>query len=150
MTKKYHVTLTPEERVELERLIRRGRAAARKLTHARILLKCDENAGGATTPGDPDVAEALEVGHATVARVRRRFVEEGLEAALVPKPAARVYARKLDGDGEARLVALACSHPPRGRNRWTLRLLADRMVMLGHAEDGLSYETVRRALKKTS
>ena len=87
MTKKYHVTLTHEERAELEQLIRRGRAAARKLTHARILLKCDENAGGGTTPGDPDVAEALEVGHATVARVRRRFVEEGLEAALVPKPA---------------------------------------------------------------
>ena len=150
MTKRYHVTLSPEERVELEQMIRRGKAAARKLTHARILLKCDENAGGGATPGDEDVADALEVGHATVARVRRRFVEQGLEAALVPKPAARVYARKLDGDSEARLVALACSRPPQGRNRWTLRLLADRMVVLGHAEDGLSYETVRRALKKTS
>jgi transposase len=150
MTKRYHVTLTPEERVELEQMIRRGKAAARKLTHARILLKCDENTGGGATPGDEEVAEALEVGHATVARVRRRFVEQGLEAALLPKPAARVYARKLDGDSEARLVALACSRPPQGRNRWTLRLLADRMVVLGHAEDGLSYETVRRALKKTS
>jgi DNA-binding transcriptional LysR family regulator len=86
----------------------------------------------------------------TVARVRRRFVEQGLEAALVPKPPARVYARKLDGDGEAHLVALACSPPPAGRRRWTLQLLADRLVVLGHAEGGLSYETVRRTLKKTS
>ena len=149
MPKKYRVTLAPEERSELERIIRSGKAAARKLSHARVLLKADEGAGG---PGlsDDEVAEALETGLATVARVRQRFVEQGLEAALVPKPAARVYARKLDGDGEARLVALACSAPPAGRKRWTLSLLADRMVVLGHAEGGLSYETVRRALKKTS
>jgi transposase len=150
MPKKYHVTLTPEERAELDAATRRGKAAARRLTHARILLQCDEGAGG---PGrsDEEVAEALEVGHATVARVRQRFVEQGLEAALVPAPPARAYARKLDGDGEARLVALACSAPPAGRNRWTLRLLADRMVALGHAGGaGLSYETVRRTLKKTS
>jgi hypothetical protein len=81
--------------------------------------------------------------------VRRRFVEEGTEAAIVPRPATRVYARKLDGAAEARLVKLACSAPPEGRRRWTLALLADRMVVLGHAEDGLSYETVRRVLKKT-
>ena len=153
MPKKYHVTLTPEERAELDAMIRRGKAAARKLTHARILLKCDENAGGtdSAAASDEDVVDALEVGHATVARVRQRFVEQGLEAALLPKPPARVYARKLDGDGEARLVALACSRPPAGRNRWTLRLLADRMVVLGYASEGkLSYETVRRTLKKTS
>jgi transposase len=148
MQKKYHVTLTPEERGDLERMVSSGKAAARKLTHARILLKVDEAEGG---PGwtDEQVAEALAVGLSTVWRVRRRFVEEGTAAAVEPKPTTRVYARKLDGAGEARLVKLACSAPPQGRKRWTLQLLADRMVVLGHAEDGLSYETVRRALKKT-
>lgn len=149
MSKKYRVTLTPEERAELQRMVGSGKAAARKLNHARILLKADEGLGG---PGlaDEEVADELDAGRATVARVRQRFVEQGLEAALVPKPAARVYARKLDGDGEAHLVALACSSPPAGRRRWTLQLLADRLVVLGHAEGGLSYETVRRTLKKTS
>ena len=149
MVKKYRVTLTPEERAELQGMLRSGKAAARKLNHARVLLKADEAFGG---PGlsDEEVAEAVECGRVTVARVRRRFVEQGLEAALVPKPPARVYARRLDGDGEAHLVALACSSPPAGRRRWTLQLLADRLVALGHAEGGLSYETVRRTLKKTN
>ena len=148
MRKKYHVTLTPEEREELGRMVSAGKAAARKLTRARVLPKADEAEGG---PGwsDPQIAEALDVGLSTVWRARRRFVEEGTEAAITPKPAARVYARRLDGAGEARLVKLACSSPPEGRKRWTLSLLADRMVVLGHAEDGLSYETVRRVLKKT-
>jgi len=146
--KKYHVTLTPEERSELEGMISSGQAAARKLAHARILLKADEAEGG---PGwsDEQIAEALDVGLSTVWRARRRFVEEGTEAALTPRPTTRVYARKLDGAGEARLIRLACSGPPEGRRRWTLQLLADRMVVLGHAGDGLSYETVRRVLKKT-
>ena len=147
MVKKYRVTLTPEERADLERLLGRGKAAARKLTHARILLKADEAPGG---PGwaDATIAEALEVGPVTVARVRQRFVEVGLGAALVPKPTNRTYARKLDGRGEAHLVALACGAPPDGRKRWTLQLLADRVVALGFAEQ-LSYETVRRTLQKT-
>lgn len=149
MTKKYRVTLTPEERELLDCMIRKGRGAARRLTRARILLKCDEGACGPAL-GDEAVAEALEVGDATVARVRQAFVERGLEGSLNPEPSVRHYARRLDGDGEARLVTLACSAPPQGRSRWTLRLLADRMVVLGHAEDGLSYETVRRVLKKTS
>lgn len=149
MMKKYHVTLTPEERFELETMTRRGRVAARTLVKAWVLLKCDENGGG-PSPTDEEVADAIECGAATVARVRRRFVEDGLDAALRPRPSARVYARRLDGDGEARLVTLACSAPPKGRDRWTLRLLADRMVVLGHAEGPLSYETVRRVLKKTS
>ena len=148
MRKQYHVTLTPEERDELERLISAGKAAARKLTHARILLKADEAEGGPAWT-DEQIAEALEVGLSTVWRTRRRFVEEGTEAAITLKPGTRVYARKLDGAGEARLVKLACSRPPEGRKRWTLQLLADRMVVLGHVEDGLSYETVRRVLKKT-
>jgi transposase len=146
--KKYHVTLTPEERGELERMISAGKAAARKQAHARILLKADEGEGGPRW-SDVRIAEALDVGLSTVWRVRRRFVEEGIEAAIVPQPSTRAYARKLDGAGEARLVKLACSRPPEGRKRWTLQLLADRMVVLGHAEDGLSYETVRRVLKKT-
>ena len=148
MDKKYHVTLTPEERDELERMISAGRAAARKLAHARILLNADEGEGG---PGwsDDQIAQALDLGPSTVWRTRRRFVEEGTEAAITPKPSTRVYTRKLDGAGEARLIKLACSKPPQGRRRWTLQLLADRMVVLGHADDGLSYETVRRVLKKT-
>ena len=149
MLKKYRVTLTADEREMLEAMTRRGRDAARKLTRARILLKCDEGRGGPAL-SDDEVADALEVGHATVARVRQQFVEHGPQGVLEPKPGTRSYARKLDGDGEARLVTLACSTPPKGRNRWTLRLLADRMVVLGHAGDGLSYETVRRVLKKTS
>ena len=148
MPKKYHVTLTPEERAELGAMVGAGKAAARKLAHARVLLKADEAEGGPAW-ADADIAAALDVGRSTVARVRERFVEEGLAAALVPRPTARVYARKLDGAAEARLVKLACSAPPDGRKRWTLQLLADRMVVLGHAEDGLSYEAVRRALKKT-
>ncbi len=148
MAKKYRVTLTAEERASLEQLIGRGKAAARKLAHARILLKADEGGEG---PGwtDGQIAEGLEVGLATVARVRQRFVDEGLEAALVPRPSPRLYARKLDGEGEAHLVALACATPPEGRKRWTLQLLADRMVAAGRVEE-LSYETVRRVLKKTS
>jgi transposase len=148
MQKKYHVTLTAEERAELERMVSSGKSAARKLNHARILLIADEGEGG---PGwtDDQIVEALNVGLSTVWRVRRRFVEEGTEAAIVPKASIRVYTRKLDGAREARLVKLACSTPPEGRKRWTLQLLADRMVVLGHADDGLSYETVRRVLKKT-
>jgi hypothetical protein len=148
MDKKYRVTLTFEERAALEQRVRSGRGAARMLNHARVLLKADEGDGG---PGltDAEVADALETGLATVARIRQRFVEQGVEAALVPKPTVRAYARKLDGSGEARLVKLACSAPPDGRNRWTLQLLADRMIALGHV-DAMSYETVRRALKKTS
>jgi Homeodomain-like domain len=146
MVKRYRVTLTPEERAELERMIGGGKAAARKLAHARILLKADEAEGGPGW-GDGQIAESVEVGPATVARVRERFVEQGLGAALVPTPTARSYARKLDGAGEVRLAALACTKPPAGRKRWTLALLADRLVALGVAES-LSYVAVHRALKK--
>jgi transposase len=148
MLKRYRVTLTAEERTGLEQMIGSGKGAARKLAHARILLKADQAEGGPGW-GDGEIAEAVEVGLVTVARVRERFVEEGLGAALVPKPTARVYARALDGAGEARLAALACTKPPEGRKRWTLALLADRLVALGVAES-LSYVAVHRALKKTS
>jgi len=145
--KKYIVTLTDEERRMLQEMLSRGKAAARKLMHARILLKADATPGGPDWP-DGRIAEALDIGRATVERVRKQFVEEGLEAALERRKPRRVYARKLDGDGEAHLVALACQEPPEGRSRWTLRLLADRMVQLEYV-DQLSYQTVRRTLKKT-
>jgi transposase len=146
--KKYVVTLTDEEREELGRLVSSGRGAARRLVHARILLKADSSAAG---PGwdDAEIAEALDVGTATIERVRRQFVEEGLEAALSRRRPRREYQRKLDGDGEAHLIAVACSQAPEGRKRWTLRLLAERMVALEYADE-LSYETVRRVLKKTN
>ncbi len=148
MKKKYIVTLTEEERRMLQEMLSRGKAAARKLMHARILLKGDAAVGG---PGwnDEAIAEALEVGRATVERVRKEFVEEGLDAALDRRPPRRQYRRRLDGDGEAHLVALACQEPPEGRSRWTLRLLADRMVQLEYV-DQISYQTVRRTLKKTN
>ena len=145
--KRYRVTLTAAERDELAALLSRGKADVRRLKHAQVLLKADAAAGG---PGWPDerIAEAAGVGVATVERLRRRFVEEGLAAALSPyRRGARVYARRLDGEQEAHLVALACSAPPEGCGRWTLRLLASRMVELRRA-DALSHETVRRTLKK--
>jgi transposase len=148
VAKKYRVTLTAEERAGLEAMISKGKADARKLAHARILLQADE-ADGAPARTDEEIASALDASTRTVERVRRRFVEEGLESALLPKPTRRIYARALDGAQEARLVALACSAPPDGKKRWTLRLLAERVVELGYAET-VSHETVRRALQKTS
>ena len=148
MKKKYIVTLTAAERRMLQEMLSRGKAAARKLTHARILLKADAADGGSNW-NDGAIAEGLEVGRATVERVRKEFVEEGLEAALERHKPRRQYRRTLDGDGEAHLIALACSRAPEGRKRWTLRLLAERMVVLEHADE-LSYETVRRVLKKTN
>src|SRR3954452_4126913 len=148
VAKRYRVTLTAEERDDLRRMISRGKADARKLAHARILLQADEAEGGPARV-DEGIASALEVSVRTIERVRQRFVEQGLAAALLPKPSARLYARKLDGEQEAHLLALACTRPPEGKARWSLRLLAERMVELEHV-DGLSHETVRRTLKKTS
>ena len=147
MKKKYIVTLTLEERQMLQAMLSRGKAAARKLVHARILLKADASPGGPAWHDD-SIAEGLDVGRATVERVRKEFVEEGLDAALERRRPRRVYLRKLDGEGEAHLVALACQKPPEGRSRWTLHLLADRMVQLEYV-DAISYQTVRRTLKKT-
>lgn len=143
---KYRVTLTIEERVELERLVSRGRGAARKFCHARILLLADE------TPGlrrpDEDIVAALRTSRRTVERVRRRFVTEGLAAALHPRSQpARPGKIKIKGDVEQQLVQLACSDPPQGRCHWTLQLLADELVVLGLV-DRVSIETVRQALKK--
>ena len=146
MAKRYRVTLTAEEREALGGMISRGKADARKLAHARVLLQADASEGGPDWT-DTRIAEAVRVSVRTIERVRQRFVEEGLEAALLPKPSPRVYARKLDGEQEAKLVALACSGPPEGKKRWTLRLLAERMVELEVVPE-LSHETVRQTLKK--
>jgi Homeodomain-like domain len=145
---KFRVALEIEERAALERLISRGKAASRKLAHARILLLADASHGGAHT--DEDIIAALGTSPRTVARVRKRFVTEGLESAVDHRPQpARPDKIKIQGDVEQKLIALACTDPPRGRNHWTLRLLADEMVVLGLA-DSVSTETVRQALKKTT
>jgi len=141
---KYRVRLRDEERATLRELLLGGIAPSRQLTRARILLKADEH-GPAWT--DNQIAVALEVSTNTVAKVRRQFVSEGLVGALERQPPLRDYPRCLDGVGEAHLIALACSPAPEGSARWTLHLLAERMVDLGYAEH-LSYETVRRVLKK--
>jgi transposase len=147
--KKYKVTLTAEERQQLHALIAAGKAAAQKLAHARVLLKADAAPGGPAWP-DSRIAEAVEVSVATIERLRQRFVEQGLEAALGRKQQDRPSReRKLDGRAEARLIALACSPPPAGRACWTMQLLADQLVEL-QVVDAVSDETVRRVLKKTS
>lgn len=146
--KKYVVALTEDERAGLRVLISAGKAAARKLVHARILLKADASPEGSGWD-DVSISEALEVGTATIERVRKRFVEEGLEAALERSRPRRQYERRLDGVTEAHLIAVTCSEAPEGRERWTMQLLADKMVALGHVES-LSRETVRRTLKKMS
>ena len=148
MEKRYLVTLFDEERQNLQKMVSVGKGAARKLMRARVLLLADQ-AEGRPAKSDPEIAEALSCGRATVERVRKQFVEEGLEAVLRPKPSTRVYERKMDGRTEAHLIALACGCPPAGRSRWTLRLLGDQMVGLGYVES-LSHETVRRTLKKTN
>jgi transposase len=139
--KLYIVDLTPEERGVLEALLHKGKTAARKLRRAQTLLLA---ADGLT---DAAIAQVLHIGHATVERTRQRFVEAGLEAALTEKPRPG-RDRKLDGKQEAFLVALACSPAPEGRAKWSMQLLAERMVTLGVIET-LSDETVRRRLKET-
>lgn len=142
MAKKYLVTLTDDEREQLLALTKRGKVAARRVSRAHILLQAHAGASDAV------IAHALHIGTATVERTRKRFVEEGLEAALAerPRPGGR---RKLEGKSEAFLIALACSAPPDERPCWTMQLLADKLVELDMVES-ISDETVRRTLKKTS
>jgi hypothetical protein len=153
--KRYHVSLTKQQRQLLQDLISSGKERTRTLTHARILLKADNGPDGPQWR-DEDIAQALEVSTATVGKVRQRFYEagggeEGMQAALHRRKADRIYSHKLDGVQEAHLVALTCSSPPDGRKRWTLRLLAEKMVELEYvdADEVVSYELVRRTLKKT-
>lgn len=148
MAKKVGVCLSEAERARLRTLVGGGSASARTLSHARILLKSNQGEGG---PGwtDAAIAAALEVHPTTVARVRQRCAAAGVDAALTRKAPDREYRRKLDGEQEAHLIALACSAPPPGRQRWTMRLLADRLVALEYA-GAVSHETVRQVLKQTS
>jgi transposase len=148
MAKKYRVTLTAEERQELPFMIAKGKASARKLAHARVLLPVDEAEAKAGRTVE-EAAHALNLSVRTVERVRERFVEQGFAAALLPTPRKRVYARTFDGASEARLLALACGAPPEGKARWTLRLLAEQLVEL-QVLDTVSRECVRPALQKTN
>ena len=147
-TKKYRIRLTTDEQNGLKALVSRGRTATYKQTHARILLMSDESRpdSGMT---DAEISRALGVGKSTVERVRRRCVEEGIESALNRKKQLRRRQKILDGEGEARLIAIACGETPDGRARWTLKLLADQLVECEIVES-ISAETVRMALKKTN
>ena len=148
MVKRYRVRLGEEEQEELMALVSKGRAAAYKQTHARILLLSDEKQAGGGMK-DEEIVRALKVGVATVERVRRRCVEEGIEAALGRKRQLNRRPKRLDGQGEAHLIALACGEPPEGRAGWTLKLLADRLVECEIVES-ISPETVRQTLKNTN
>ena len=144
----YKVTLTQEERDQLTEMTRTGTHAARKIIHALILLNVDRGSHTESQVNE-DICKVLKIGMRTIDRVKKRFVEEGLEAALKMAPTSRVYDKLVDGDMEAHLIALACGDPPKGFARWSLRLLADKVVELRFA-DSISYETVRRTLKKTN
>lgn len=147
MNKRYIVTLTPDERRELEQVVTKGKVAARTLLRAWTLLKADAGPQGCDWT-DEQIRQTFGIGLVTIYRVRQSFVEGGLQAALARKPPSRHRPRRLDGEQEAHLIALACSPPPKGRRRWTLRLLTDKMVELGHC-GAVSPETVRQTLKKT-
>lgn len=146
--KKYRVTLSSEEHQQLRQLVDTGKVAAAKRKHAQMLLHADESENGLSWDDD-QIAKANGVHRTTVERLRQRFVEQGLEAALNRTPRQRNKARKLDGAGEATLVALVCGEPPAGRKRWSLELLVEELVRLGTVES-ISYETVRKTLKKTN
>jgi len=146
MNKQYVVKLTVEERIGLLKLIATGKAAARKLLHARILLKADASAQGPCW-SDAAISQALEVSSATIQRVRQQFVEQGLTAALERRLPRGQRIRQLDGEGEAYLIALTCSPVPTGHTRWTIRLLVNKLVELGYVER-VGRETVRQVLKK--
>jgi hypothetical protein len=145
---KYRVTLTNEERTAVEGLVSKGKGAARKLAHGRVLLLADDSQG--QPPDDAVIASALSLGLRTVSRIRKRFVTEGFAAALDHRPQPRRPDKvKIKGDTEQQLIRIACSDPPDGRSHWTLQLLADELVALG-VTDQVSTETVRQALKKTT
>jgi hypothetical protein len=146
--KRYKVTLQKEEREHLESITRKGLHQSQRVINALVLLNCDEGELNEQHTRGEDMANVLKISMRKIDRVKRRFVEEGLETALGSRQGQRVHERKADGDFEAHLVALSCSKPPQGFARWSLRLLADRAVELQYI-DSVSYETIRRVLKKT-
>jgi transposase len=145
MNTKYKVVLKEEQRQHLEKLTSSGTVSARQMKRAQILLKSDVQANWSYE----QIMDAFDVSAVTIAAVRKAYVEQGLEVAVQRKKPDREYEHVLDGESEAHLIALTCSEPPSGRKRWSLRLLRDRFVKLGHVDD-ISYETIRRALKKTN
>ena len=145
---KYKVTLTKQEREELLSMTRGGKHSSKKVIHALILLNCDEGKFSDKIRNE-DITRVLKIGSRTIDRVKKKFVEQGFEASLENSPTTRVYEKKTDGDVEAHLIALSCSKPPKGFSRWSLRLLANKMIEMRYVED-ISYETVRRVLKKTN
>jgi hypothetical protein len=146
---KYVVTLTKEERNELIEYTRRGSHTAKRVIHSLILLNVDQSEFNTEHQTNEEICKVLKIGMRTIDRVKQKFVLEGLEAALGIAPSSRVYKKKIDGDIEAHLVSIACSEPPKGFGRWSLRMLADRMIELNYVEK-ISYETVRKTLKKTN
>ncbi len=146
--KKYKVTLTKEEREELRRIVQKGKHRSQKVLNALILLNCDEGEYQDKRAKNEEIAKILQISMRKIDRLKKAFVEKGLETALNGTKGQRVYAKKADGDFEAHLIALSCSEPPEGYSRWTLRLLADKVVELEYV-DKISHETIRRVLKKT-
>ena len=147
--RKYKVTLSQEERATLTKMISKGSHRSQKVLNALILLNCDEGDYQEKRSINEDVSRVLNISMKKIDRVKKRFVEDSFETALNGRKGERVYKKKADGDFEAHLVALSCSKPPQGYARWSLRLLADRVVELNYI-DNISHETVRRVLKKTS
>ena len=147
--KKYKVTLSKEERKALDAISSKGKQKAQHVLYALILLACDEGPHQQERSINEAISRVLQVSMKTIDRVKKQFVEEGLEAVMTRKPSSRIVAKKIDGDLEAKLIALSCSAAPEGHARWTLRLLADKAVELNYVDE-ISYETVRRALKKTN
>ena len=144
---KYRVTLTEEERKELESIVSKGSHKSQKVLNSLILLNVDENLPKGSGSTNEAVSKVLQISMKKIDRVKKRFVEEGLEVALSGHPQEREYERKVDGNLEAKLIALSCSEVPEGFSRWSLRMLADKVVELKYVEE-ISYETVRRVLKK--
>ncbi len=145
---RYTVTLTEDEREALNELTSKGKHNSQKILNALILLNCDKGEWNINHSTNEEISRVLNISMRKIDRVKKRFVEEGLEVALNGEKRDRIYAKKVDGDFEAHLVALSCSEPPEGFARWSLRLLADQVVELGYIEN-ISHETVRRTLKKT-
>ena len=143
---RYKVTLTDTERVELMRIIKKGSHSTQTYRNAYILLNCDEGEHSDKIT-NIEIARVLKVGMRTIDRIKKRFVEEGFESCLDRKTSIRIYEKKMDGDAEAHLIAISCNEPPKGFSKWSLRMLADKMVELEYVES-LSHETVRRVLKK--
>jgi len=147
--KKYTVTLTQDERNKLKKITSKGKHKSQKVINALILLGCDTGEFQDKRSTNEEISQVLKIGMRKIDRVKKRFVEEGMDIALIGKKGSRIYAKKADGDFEAHLVALSCSDPPKGFSRWSLRLLADKVVELEYIEQ-VSHETIRQVLKKTN